>query len=110
MQLNEKDIFTKHYSSLCNTLTDINNLLPYFVQEKIINANDIEEINAIVTKRQRVENLLSHISGPLTAGNARGFHTMLTIMKEHGTQTTKDLAVKMSCEMISSNNKMESEG
>lgn len=99
MQLNVKDIFTKHYSSLCNTLTDINNLLPFFVQEKIINANDIEEINAIVTIPKKVEKLLSHISGPLTAGDARGFDTMLTIMKEHGSQSTKHLALKMSCEM-----------
>ena len=99
VQLNAEDIFTKHYSSLCNTLTDVNNLLPFFVPEKIINISDLQEINAIVTTPKKVEKLLSHVSGPLTAGDAKGFHTMLTIMKEHGSQSTKDLAVKMSCEM-----------
>ena len=99
VQLDEKDIFTKHFSSLCNTLTDINNLLPFFVEEKIINVNDIEVINAIVTIPKKVEKLLSYISGPLTAGDARGLHTMFAIMKEHGSQCTKHLAFKMSCEM-----------
>ena len=31
------------------------------------------------------------------------FHKMLDIMKEHGSQSTKDLAVKMISEMLSSN-------
>ena len=107
VQLNEGD-FTRHYASLCNTLTDVNNLLPYFVQKDIINISDVEEINAIITTTKKVEKLLSHISGPLTAGDPKEFHMMLTIMKEHGNQTTKDLAVKI---MASSNNsKTEHEG
>ena len=108
--MNEKDVFTRHYSSLCNTLTDIRNLLPYFVQEKIINASDIEEITALSTNSEKVVTLLSHISGPLTAGDVKGFHEMLTIMKEYGNQSTKNLAVKISCEVISSNSKREHEG
>ena len=107
VQLNEGD-FTRHYASLCNTLTDVDNLLPYFVQKDIISTSDLEEINAIVTTTKQVEKLLSHISGPLRAGDTKGFHMMLTIMKKHGNQTTKDLAVKI---MTSSNNsKTEHEG
>ena len=108
IQLIEEDIFIRHYSSLCNTLTDINNLLPFFVQEKIINVSDVEEINVIVATPKKVEKLLSYISGPLTVGDTKGFCMMLTIMKKHGNQSTKDLAVKMSNEITSSNSKMVS--
>ena len=107
---NEREIFIKHFASLCNTLTDVNNLLPYFVQENIIITNDLEEINGITTTCDKVKKLLLHISGPLTAKDAKGFYTMLTIMKEHGNQSTKDLAVRMSHEVTSVINKMEDEG
>ena len=110
LQSNEKDIFTNHYASLCNTLTDVNSLLLYFVQENVITTNDVEEINASKIKSERVEKLLSHISGPLESGDTKGLHTMLTIMKEYGNQSTKDLAVKMSCKVASAINKTESEG
>lgn len=103
------DIFTKHYASLCSTITDVEHLLPYFVQENIINTNDEAEIQAITTTRNKVKKLLSHIAGPLSAGYAKGFHTMLTIMKEHGNQSTKDLAVRI-LEVTSAINKTEDEG
>ena len=96
-----KEIFTRHYASLCSTLTDVDHLLPYFVQDSIISTNDVQEINAIVTTRHKVQKLLSHISGPLTAGDTKGFYVMLTIMKEHGSQSTYDLAIKMSSSVIS---------
>ena len=95
-QLNEKELFRSHYASLCNTLTDINSLLPYFVQENIITPHDEAAINAITRPNQKVRELLLHISGPLTSGDAKGFYTMLTIMKEHGNQSTHDLGVRMS--------------
>ena len=110
MAANEKDIFTRHYASLCNTLTDVDNLLPYFVQENIICNSDVESIDATTTTSHKVRKLLSHISGPLTAGDTKGFHTMLTIMKEHGNQSTKDLAVKMSSEVTSSSSSREPKG
>ena len=108
VQLNEKEVFTRHYASLCNTLTDVNNLLPHFVQKDIISTSDVEEITTIITTSKKTEKLLSHISGPLIAGDPKGFHMMLTIMKEHGNQSTKDLALKI---MTSSNiSKMVHEG
>ena len=110
VQSNKKDILTKHYASLCTILTNVDSLLPYFVQEKIISTNDVEEINAITTVPKKVEKLLSHISGPLTAGDVKGFHTMLTIIKQHGNQSTKDLAKRMSHELTLTINKTENEG
>ena len=102
-QMKEKDVFTRHYASLCKTLTDINTLLPYFVSENIISISDHEWISVPnLPNSEKVVKLLSHISGPLEAGDAKVFHTMLDIMKKHGSQSTKDLADKIS-ETLSSN-------
>ena len=109
-QLNENNIYIKHYASLCNTLTDVDNLLPYFVQENIITANDMQQFNAITSKPQKVQRLLSHISGPLQAGDTKGFYTMLTIMKEHGVQGTKDLAENITGKIKLAIDKTEDEG
>ena len=110
IQLNEKEIFHNYYASLCDTLTDVDHLQRYFVQEKIINLSDVEEITKITPTPKKVEKLLLHISGPLVAGDTKGFYTMLIIMKEHGNLGTKNLAVKMGHELMLANNKPEDEG
>ena len=92
MALKEFNAFTEYYAKLCSCLTDIENLLPYFVQEKIINPEDQDDINTSAKTQEKVNKLLKHISGPLQAGNSKGFYTMLNIMKNHGTQATIDLA------------------
>ena len=107
--LNEEIIFTRHYASLCNTLTDVDHLLPYFVQENIINTSDVESID-VTTTANKVKKLLLHISGPLEAGDTEGFYAMLTIMKEHGNRSTHDLAVKMNHELTLAIDKPEDEG
>ena len=50
-------LLCNHYAKLYDTLTDIDNLLPHFVEEKVININDVDEINAIVpsTKKLKVQ-------------------------------------------------------
>ena len=88
----EEEVFTRHYSQLCNTLTDVDNLLPYFVQQRVITTNDLEELNSIVPSTKKVHKLLMHISGPLKAGNTEVFYTMLRIMEEYGLQATNQLA------------------
>ena len=110
IQLNAKDIFTKNYSALCDTLTDIDNLLKRFVSAEVIKPGDLEKINAVVTKSKKVEELLSHIYGPLEAGDTKGFQKMLTIMEEYGSQSTKDLAVKMKSELRTFDSKVLHEG
>lgn len=90
-----KDVFTNHYSDLCSTLTDIDNLLPFFVGKKIITITNQTEIKREIATLNKVTKLLPHISGPLEAGDSKGFQIMLTIMKKHGLQPTKDLAEKM---------------
>ena len=92
MAFNEKNVFTDNYSNLCNTLTDIEGLLKYFVQEKLIKTEDQDEINALVKTPEKVQKLLKHIAGPLEAGDSKGFYTLLDVMEKHGVQATKDLA------------------
>ena len=91
---NELKVFTNHYAKLCDTLTDIDNLLPHFVEKEVITTNDLEEINTTIpsTKKHKVQKLMTHISGPLTAGNTEVFYTMLRIMEDYGHQATQQLA------------------
>jgi len=73
-------------------MTDINDLLKYFVAEKVITPNEEEEIRNVATKSDKVSKLLLNISGPLKAGDKHGFYTLLKIMKDHGTKVTQNLA------------------
>ena len=89
--LKEEEIYMKHYPTLCNTITDIDELLPYFVEENVIGTDDLAEIKA-ATNKSRVEKLLTYISGPLKGGNAQGFYIMLSVMENHGNQATQQLS------------------
>ena len=92
LDFNELAVFTENYASLCDAVTDINELLKYFVTEKIITLNQQEEIKSCNTQSERVTKLLLNISGPLEAGDINGFYTMLSIMKTHGVNATQQLA------------------
>ena len=90
-------IFQKNYAALCDTMTDIDDLLKYFVAENIINTDEEEKITHSTVKAEKVRMLLIHIAGPLKAGNEAGFYVMLRIMKSHGhdaTQTLSDNIIK----------------
>ena len=91
-QLIELTVFKESYALLCNTITDINKLLKYFVAEKIITTDEEEEIKTYTIKSERVSKLLLNISGPLEAGDSNGFYTMLQIMKTYGVDATQRLA------------------
>lgn len=89
----EMTAFRCNYATLCNTMTDVDDLLKYFVTEKIITTNEEEKIKSRATKSDRVKALLLNISGPLQAGDKNGFCVMLRIMKKYGTKATQDLAI-----------------
>jgi len=91
----EKEVFGGHFSTLCDTVTDIESLLPHFVQMDIITVNDLEEINSISRVTKKVEKLLIHVNGPLSVGNTTSFYVMLNVMMKYGVQATRELAVKM---------------
>jgi len=95
-RFNELEVFQENYAMLCNTLKDIDDLLKYFVTEKIITIDEEEKIRTSATKSEKAEKLLLNISGPLQAGNTNGFHIMLKIMKKYGTKVTQDLVEHIS--------------
>lgn len=90
--VNELAVFRRCYAILCDTMTDIDDLLKHFVTEKIITISEEDEIKSFSVKSEKVRKLLLNISGPLKAGNTNGFYVMLKIMKEFGTKATQDLA------------------
>jgi len=100
IQLTEKDTFTKYYSKLC-TIKDIRSLLPHFVTEEIIVEEDREDISAMRTSSEKVQRLLTHITGPLDAGNTQPFYVMLRIMEVYGTQATKRLSGQIKRHLLS---------
>ena len=92
MTCTELSVLTKNFSKLCDTLTDIDKLLPHFVDENVIKFEDLDDINTVVISNKKVQRLMTHISGPLRAGNTEGFYIMLRIMEEHGHHATQQLA------------------
>ena len=92
----ECDTLTKYYTKLTCTLTDIDSLLGFFVEGKVIGFQEERAIlNHNKTSSEKVKELISHIEGPLQSGNTKGFYELLDIMKSKGVQSTKDLADDM---------------
>ena len=89
----DKEVFRSNYDKFCNTMTDIENLLKYFVSTSIITIDDQSEILAPPKLTSKVTLLLRHISGPLEAGDTKPFRMMLDIMEKHGNFSTKSLAI-----------------
>ena len=91
----DNEVFTSVYPTLCSTMTDIGNLLKYFVAENIINTDYQSVIMASPSTSDKVRLLSEHISGPLRAGNSKPFRMMLDIMEKHGSMATKELAIRV---------------
>ena len=89
-QSKEESAFESYYSELYG-LTDIDNLLPHLVEENVITESNLNEMKSL-TSYVKMNRLLSQISGRLKTGNAKGFYAMLTIMRNHGTETTRNLS------------------
>ena len=105
----ELTVFQQYYAILCNTVTDIDDLLKYFVSEEIISISEEEEIKGFSVKSEKIRKLLINISGPLKAGDKNGFYVMLKIMKEYGTKATQVLAEKMTSSIVLPSVKLSAE-
>jgi len=81
-------------------MTDIDNLLKYFVTESVINVEDQRVIIANPRTSEKARLLLEHISGPLQAGNSKPFRMMLDIMEKHGNIATKELAISVKMYLV----------
>jgi len=98
----DNKVFRKEYSRL-SAMTDIDNLLKYFVAENIINFEDQEVITVNPRISEKARLLLENISGPLQAGNSKPFRRMLDIMEKHGNKATKELAISIKIHLVKSN-------
>jgi len=96
----EKEIFIEHYSLICNTMLDIDNLLPHFLTNQIIPVDDFTEIMVKPRKTDKVDKLLQYIYGSLQAGYVKNFYTMLSIMERHGIQATRKLASRLRLSLV----------
>ena len=86
------EVFIQYYSKLCDTLTDIDEILPECVTEHIISIDFKEEIKDISSTRKKVEKLLDHMAGPVKAGYTDTLLVFLKIMKKQHRQSTRQLA------------------
>ena len=92
VELRELTVLHENYSSFCNTLTDFNHLLAYFVDRGIIITDVLEEIQNTTRNPDKVGLLLRNIVYQLRAQYTDGFYYMLDIMKVHGLMSTQELA------------------
>lgn len=90
-QSREESVFISHHSKLRHTLTDIDTLLPHFVEGDIISESKLNEMKSLKSTA-KVTRLLTQISNQLKAGHTKDFYAMLSIMKKYGDKTTKDLS------------------
>lgn len=90
-QSREESVFASHYSKLHDTLNDIDNLLPHFVEVDIFSESKLNEMKSLISIA-KVTRLLVQISNRLKAGNTKAFYAMLSVMKKYGDETTKDLS------------------
>ena len=106
----ELAVFEENYALLCNTITDvIDPLVKCCMEEKIFTTKEEKEITITTDALEKLRLLLLKISNCLKADDTRGFHIMLSIMKEHGGKGTQTLAdhmmrrLKISSEHIRNN-------
>ena len=103
----EVAVFEENYALLCNTIKDvIDPLIKCFVREKLCTAEEEKQITAITTVQKILQSLLLKVSSLLKADDTRGFYIMLKIMKEHGSNGTKNLADHMKNRLNSLNDKL----
>ena len=91
----EYRVFTSHYSDLVNTLSSAN-LSEYFVSESIITIADNHTIYSKTNPREKAVFLLKPIAAALQSGFTPSFYKMLTIMENHGNESVRLLADKIS--------------
>ena len=74
-QSKEESVFANHYSQLHDTLTDIDSLLPYFVEGDIFSESKLNEMKSLKSIA-KVTRLLVQISNRLKAGNTKAFYAI----------------------------------
>ena len=91
----ENRVFLKYYSDLVTTFSSTN-LYHHFVSPSIITLVDCHEICSEKNPDERAKLLLQKIGAALKINHSPSFYSMLTIMREHGSESMKRLANKIS--------------
>lgn len=87
-------MFTDNFVSLTKVL-NVNTLIPYFIEKKIISFDDAADIKSCHQESEKIMKFLEYISKHLKTGHTDGFYLLLYIMKAHGTISTEMLANDM---------------
>lgn len=91
--LSEQSLFNDIYVLLCNTIIDIvDPLMKCLTEENHFTTEEQKQIADITSASDTIRTLLLNISNSLNANNTKAFYIMLKIMKEHGGETTLNLA------------------
>ena len=103
----ELAVFQENYAMLCNTITEIKDILQYFKIENIITTDEEEEIKNIATNPEKTKRVMLNVLASLKAGNNNKFYDMLKVMKNHGFMATQNLADLMTTRLkVSSKSSM----
>ena len=78
-------------------------LHPHLVEKQIISADDLADIRSAKVV-EKGPTLLRHISGPLQAGQTKGFYRLLEVMREHGKLDTQEFAKRIEHKCQPNNN------
>ena len=85
-------MFQENYAILCNTITEIEDLLEHFKIEHVITSDEEEQIKNIPGISDKTRRVMLNISTSLEAGNNNKFDAMLKVMKNYGSVSTQHLA------------------
>ena len=91
----EHDVFINCYDEFVTVLSNTN-LSPHFVSRSIISLTDDHSLRLKTNPTDKADILLKPVATALKIGNPDPFYKMLAIMKEHGNETEKKFANKIS--------------
>jgi len=98
-------VFIKFYGKLASVLS-VATLYPHFVDKKLLNATDVEELHAISASIKKAAYVLRKISSSLQAGQTESFYIFLTIIQDHGNAASIQAVSEIKTEIESLKGKM----
>jgi len=98
MSTKEHKVLRANYAEFCSILKTELELLPKFVQENIISADQSQDIPLLPTA-QRGQAILANIVGPVESSLTKGYYTTIKILKQYGKKDSQAFARKMEKEL-----------
>lgn len=79
----EKKILEDYYSQLTSIL-QIDRISPQLISARVINIDDLEEINNLKTSKEKASFVLQQIARSLNGHITTSFYSLLRIMEKYG--------------------------